>query len=241
MSGPLQLALDIVSRFELARTPAAAGRLFYEALQPLGANGFGARIYQTGDDAAGSDATAVVLAQILPAQWRGSESAALIERLNPLPGAARRLCRPSFQWSDASPKTTKAWGAYWEAFAEHRISDGIAVHQFSPDGRISRVSVGFERMALSPRERKAIDLVAYALMDQLRATSPRAEMPKPKLTPRERDCLALAAQGFADPAIGDALGIATTTAHFHVENAKRKLGAVTRAQAVARYVLMGEL
>jgi LuxR family quorum sensing-dependent transcriptional regulator len=32
------------------------------------------------------------------------------------------------------------------------------------------------------------------------------------------------------------LGVAEATARFHVDNARRKLGAVTRAQAVARMV-----
>jgi LuxR family transcriptional regulator, quorum-sensing system regulator BjaR1 len=54
------------------------------------------------------------------------------------------------------------------------------------------------------------------------------------LTQRERDCLAFVAEGRSGAEVADALGIVTATAHWHIENAKRKLGAKTRAQAIAR-------
>ncbi len=53
------------------------------------------------------------------------------------------------------------------------------------------------------------------------------------LTERERESLRLVATGQGDAAIGSALGISQATAHYHVESAKRRLGATTRAQAVA--------
>lgn len=59
------------------------------------------------------------------------------------------------------------------------------------------------------------------------------------LTIRERDCLIYVAEGLSDREIGEKLGISHTTTHAHVENGKRKLGARTRAQAVARLFLLG--
>jgi LuxR family quorum sensing-dependent transcriptional regulator len=56
----------------------------------------------------------------------------------------------------------------------------------------------------------------------------------PSLTPREHDSLALVADGKTDWEISVILGVSEATARFHVDNARRKLGAVTRAQAVAR-------
>ncbi|RWD54623.1 MAG: LuxR family transcriptional regulator, partial [Mesorhizobium sp.] len=53
---------------------------------------------------------------------------------------------------------------------------------------------------------------------------------------RERDSLALVAEGKTDWEISVILGIAEATVRFHVDNARRKLGAVNRAQAVARLV-----
>ena len=48
--------------------------------------------------------------------------------------------------------------------------------------------------------------------------------------------LPLVAEGKTDWEISVILGIAEATVRFHVDNARRKLGAVNRAQAVARLV-----
>jgi DNA-binding CsgD family transcriptional regulator len=53
------------------------------------------------------------------------------------------------------------------------------------------------------------------------------------LSPREAECLRLAAHGNTDAAIGRLLSISPRTARFHIENAKKKLGVTTRSQAVA--------
>jgi LuxR family quorum sensing-dependent transcriptional regulator len=54
------------------------------------------------------------------------------------------------------------------------------------------------------------------------------------LTDRERDALAWVAEGKSDWEISVILGVSEGTARFHVDNARKKLGAVNRAQAVAR-------
>jgi len=235
----LKLALDIVERFEAARSAALAGRAFHDALLPLGVRGFGARAY---DAAAGSSQVAPgAFVQILPPRWRGSASAAYIESLDPLPKAARRLRRAAFLWSDASPRNDPAWRQYWDAFAEHGVGDGIAVHMFTPGGETSRVSVGFEREALPARERRAVELASFALLDRMLAFAPARARNAATLSARERDCLSAVAEGLSDAEIGERYGITTSTAHFYVEKAKRKLSAKTRAQAVARLITAGLL
>ena len=61
----------------------------------------------------------------------------------------------------------------------------------------------------------------------------------PALTGRERDCLAFVADGRTDWQIAALLGISEPTVRFHLNNARRKLGAVNRAQAVARFAGRG--
>ena len=60
--------------------------------------------------------------------------------------------------------------------------------------------------------------------------------PEPRLTRRERDSIALVAEGKTDWELAVILGVSEATARFHVDNARRKLGAVNRAQAVARLI-----
>jgi DNA-binding NarL/FixJ family response regulator len=59
------------------------------------------------------------------------------------------------------------------------------------------------------------------------------------LTPRERDVLALVAQGLPNRAIGEALGITERTARTHVSNILAKLGLTSRTQAALYAVEQG--
>ncbi|WP_337187604.1 helix-turn-helix transcriptional regulator [Phenylobacterium sp.] len=61
----------------------------------------------------------------------------------------------------------------------------------------------------------------------------------PRLTSRERDALTWVAEGKSDWEIGVILGLSETTVRFHVDNARRKLGAVNRVHAVAKLLAAG--
>lgn len=56
------------------------------------------------------------------------------------------------------------------------------------------------------------------------------------LTPRERDVMALVAQGLSNKHIAKQLGISDTTAKNHVHNILDKLGLRSRGQAAAQYL-----
>jgi LuxR family transcriptional regulator, quorum-sensing system regulator BjaR1 len=58
------------------------------------------------------------------------------------------------------------------------------------------------------------------------------------LTPRERDCLAYVAEGKSDWEISVILTLSESTVRFHVDNARHKLNAVNRTQAVARLMTL---
>jgi DNA-binding CsgD family transcriptional regulator len=234
----LEQALGIVERLDRAKTPSTASRAFYDALVAFGVRGFGARAYVAAGGSEGG-APGFVYAQILPPRWRQSASARYVEKLDPLPQAARRLGRPAFLWSEASPRNDPKWAEYWSALGEMDLGEGTAVHFFAPNGMTSRVSVGFNRDALDPSERRAIELASYALLMRLQALSPMSPAQTAVLSLRERDCLAFVAQGFSDGEVAERLSITQSTAHFYIEKAKRKLGARTRAQAVAHLIASG--
>lgn len=61
------------------------------------------------------------------------------------------------------------------------------------------------------------------------------------LSGRELDAVRLVAEGKSDWEIAVIFGISEHTARFHVDNARRKLGAVNRAHAVARLAAQGRL
>jgi DNA-binding NarL/FixJ family response regulator len=59
------------------------------------------------------------------------------------------------------------------------------------------------------------------------------------LTPREREVLALLAEGLGNKAIAARLGVSDHTAKFHVNAILQKLGAGTRAEAIVRAARRG--
>jgi len=59
------------------------------------------------------------------------------------------------------------------------------------------------------------------------------------LTPRELECMRWVANGKTDWEIGKILSISQSTVRFHLDRARLKLNAKTRAQAAARLVLGG--
>ena len=61
----------------------------------------------------------------------------------------------------------------------------------------------------------------------------------PRLTPRQLDCVVLAAQGKSVGVMGQLLGISPETAHEHIEEAKRRLGVARKEQMIARALFYG--
>lgn len=73
------------------------------------------------------------------------------------------------------------------------------------------------------------------------APEPRRRAPTEALSPREQEVLELLAEGLRSDDIATRLFISSETVRTHVRNAMRKLGAHTRAQAVAAALRAGEI
>jgi PAS domain S-box-containing protein len=63
----------------------------------------------------------------------------------------------------------------------------------------------------------------------------------PRLSPRQRDVIELVAEGLTSTQIAERLGVSPETVRTHLRNARLKLGASTKAQAVAVAMLRGEI
>jgi DNA-binding CsgD family transcriptional regulator len=72
-----------------------------------------------------------------------------------------------------------------------------------------------------------VGALAFDAVENLR--EPKGATPRgPQLTPRQRDCVVLVAQGKSDWEIGQVLGISESTVHKHIEDAKRRFSVSTR-------------
>ncbi|MDX6636526.1 MAG: hypothetical protein QOJ01_37 [Solirubrobacterales bacterium] len=124
-------------------------------------------------------------------------------------------------------------GHFWQAFADTGGTAG-PFHMELPDGRQLDVSLVLTANVVPGRHVIGIEPVA------LGPSPESAKEPFPKLalgtrvpSARERQILALLAEGETDSRIAAQLRLSPATVQTHVRNAKAKLGARTRAQAVA--------
>jgi DNA-binding NarL/FixJ family response regulator len=80
-------------------------------------------------------------------------------------------------------------------------------------------------------------ITAYATADEARA----AARPNATLTPREREVFGLLAQGFTAMQIAEQLVLSPLTVRTHIQNAKDRLGARTRMEALTIALKRGEI
>jgi DNA-binding CsgD family transcriptional regulator len=242
MTPALPLAMDFLDHFSDAPTTDAAGAAMLDALRPWGACSLWARsclltpkwadprvnaTYKTDDHA-----------RIRRDDWWGSQAQVYADNMCPLGLAAAKFQRPFFA-SDYARHDDPEYGEYWEALAGYGATETLGVPVLGLANQATMLSIWFERRDMSPSLERALKLASLMLLDRMRELTSAQMPPRPQLTSRESDAIAFVANGNSDWEISVILGIGQATAHTHIENAKRKLGARTRAQAVARAVRLG--
>ena len=147
------------------------------------------------------------------------------------------------QWREASRgvATCDGGGEVMGDAGAFKLRDGLAFPLITLDGQIAMVSLGGEKVELSAAEFGLVSLVStYAVGRAMQLhTRPARAMHHIELTPRERECLQWAAVGKSEWEISQILGISEHTSEKHLLNAKTKLGAVNRVQAVAEGIRRG--
>lgn len=222
-----------------AGSPDEASRLFFGAFQELGATYLQTRLYRRPPDTLTSAthwAAGGVVTRIAVDGWVGSAAFNYIcFECNPLLAAIREG-RTRYRFSDFAPHSDPRFATYWDAFDEARISDALCATSYGSNGLIASLHLGFGEAELEEEQSLAVQVAGLVLTERLMSFAADAPEPPVQLTLRERDALALVADGKTDWEISVILGVSEATARFHVDNGRRKLGAVTRAQAVARMV-----
>jgi LuxR family quorum-sensing system transcriptional regulator CciR len=188
---------------------------------------------------------AVWLADI-PADWRTKLATAEDDAVL---AVAPQTYAP-FLWSDIPRLATlsPAQRAYLDDAAAAGVGAALAVPVHHPRGAgqtgdysvfagccsflmKTGVSLPLENLAAA----HYVGAMAFDAAERLRGVCvSTAEPGVPRLTPRQRDCVVLAAQGKSDWEIGQLLGISESTVHKHIEDAKRRFGVSTRIQLVVR-------
>lgn len=134
------------------------------------------------------------------------------------------------QARDLTPEQTKALEFIG---SQLNLTAGFVVPVRRNGTLLGIVTYGGNNCRFGPIERSVLHLLAHAALVHALELKDVKEPPAVDLSPRELQCLQWASRGKTDAEIGVILGISARTARFHIENAKRKLGAATRVQAVA--------
>jgi LuxR family transcriptional regulator, quorum-sensing system regulator BjaR1 len=177
-----------------------------------------------------------------PVEWLERYVARNYVDHDPVVSRMKQLQAP-FQWRDAAEeiKIDRGGETVMGDAGEFKLKDGLAFPLVTLDGQIVMVSLGGEQVEMSGLEFGMISLVAtYAIgrAMQLHSGIDR-EADHIELTPRERECMRWAAAGKSEWEISQILGISEHTSEKHLLNAKFKLGAVNRVQAVAEAIRRG--
>ena len=225
--------IDLVGDALEQPSAAQAGATFFHRLRPFGAKAIYARAFGLPGEAPSDEQ---VFSRISPPGWEALYRDKQFAKVNHLPRESRRRSRP-FAWSDIKHLTRDERGMML-TLRDCGFPDGIAVPCHGANGYLGLVSLAFERLeTVGPEERAAIELASLVLHDRMRHVALTRGVWKPVLTARERECLAFVADGRSDGDIADILSISENTVVTHIQNAKRKLGSRTRAQAVAQCFL----
>lgn len=230
-------ALRLAEGALTAATPEEASTSFFEAASRIGATYLQTRLYRRPLARLTSEThwrAGGFITRISPQRWPGSAAFNYIcFDCNPLLGAIREN-RTRYRFSDFAPHADRRFRTYWEALGEAGIADALCATSYGARGVITSLHLGFGERDIDPDVTRAAQLAGLMLTERLMEFSGGLRDDLPGLSDRERDCLAFMADGRRDREIGDLLGITEATVRFHVDNARRKLGAKNRAQAVAR-------
>ncbi len=220
-----------------AATPEGASEALFACLKPFGPTSLQTRVYRRPHRPLTSEehwqAGGWVTRIAKPGWLFSGEFNYICFECNPLLTAIREH-RTRYRFSDFAPHGDRAFGAYWEAYSQNDLGDALCATSYGEGGMIASFHIGFPEADLAPEIAFSVQMAGLVLTEKLLEGANPQPHSGATLTPRERDCLAWVAEGKSDREISVILGISQATARFHVNNARKTLGAVNRAQAVAK-------
>jgi len=160
-----------------------------------------------------------------------------------LPAEARRRVAP-FWFSEVARhlKFTAKQQELYDAGWAYGWRDVFAVPIHGPGSLQGLVTMATRQtLTFNRADCAVLETMARAVWERCRSAEGFGTLDsgRMQLSPREIECLQWAAAGKSDADIALLVGIKPATAHFHIEQAKKRLGVNTRVEAVAVGVLHG--
>jgi DNA-binding CsgD family transcriptional regulator len=201
------------------------------------------------------------VARNYPDDWMAHYEANQYEKKDPVRQYGLTTCQP-FTWDslgqarNLKPEQQRVMDEAREA----GLLDGIAVPIWGQNGELAGVGMASSTGGVRPdinllSKIRALTLQFHLVYTELEKKAPSLRdnfagnihltarekeiLRRAKLTPREVECLKWAADGKTEWEIAAILNVSEHTADKHLANAHRKLGAASRAQAVAHAIRWG--
>ena len=229
--------LEVAEAALAAATPEEASERFFEAAKRSGATYLQTRLYRRPAARLTSEthwAAGGLIKRISPTSWPGSAGFNYIcFDCNPLLDAIKQN-RTRYRFSDFAKHDDRAFADYWDALGEAEIADALCATSYSDRDVIASLHLGFGEREIDPRTARVIQIAGLMLTERLTDFAAGSDDQLSQLSARERDCVAFMADGKKDREIGDLMDVTEATVRFHIDNARRKLGAKNRAEAVAK-------
>jgi DNA-binding CsgD family transcriptional regulator len=176
----------------------------------------------------------VLLSNRLPEEWLKLYIERDYVHHDPAFRHAKTVVRP-FRWFKEAPydpvREPRAAEVVQRA-GDFGIRDGFLIPVASTAGRMGQIWFGGRMLDLPEHQLPALHLTAIYAFDRILKLHGAPARHHARLTPREREILTLAASGKSTSEIADVLHISGRTVKEHIKHLCRKLGAVTRTQAV---------
>lgn len=160
---------------------------------------------------------------------------------DPVARAALRTKRP-FRWSEATKHASLRGQRAVNILRDYGIKDGYMFPMHSLNSVTGGVSIGCEKIDISPSEVAELELAcsaAYYRFEAIEGPFPYQVMPD--LSPREAEVVQLAAAGKTNIEIAKILGVQEDTVKKHMVGARTKLGALNRAHAVSKALASSQI
>ena len=234
MNSALAAALLFYQRAEQAQSIPELNALFEDAVKAFGFDTYGCVELQT----PGRPLAPRLLFGKTDRAWDMEYARRKLYRMDPVVPYLFTSIKP-FTWSEVegwkdTPESRRLFGEAREAGAREGLI--IPIHGAAGESHLVKLTTPHE--SIDPTVRPALHGLAQVYAAYGRTLFEAGPDQRPRsyrccpLTPRELQCLALAAQNKSDWDIGVILGISANTAHTLIERAKKRLGVHSRMEAV---------
>lgn len=227
--------IEIVFAILAARSAAECNACLWRAVRPYGVDKFAC-----GEIDLEMRSRAVFFSMQWTESWRRFYLKNIFHR-DPLIEHLRVEDEP-FTWGEwrAAKRLSRDGSDVMRVVAAHGWTDGFCLPVHRSGMHVALVSLVC-RQTLDPAAKRVLTIFCAVFLERIRMVIEPSEFPTPPLglSPRELESLGLVARGLSDRAIAEVLGVSQATAHEHVQNAMRRIGARSRSEAVGVAVAFG--